>query len=180
MKTVILNATGLVVAEAVTPNGWASVTHPDGVRALHLPDASPVTVGWQHTEPPVPAEGEAPTVPDAQPVAVVAPPDGLVDLTSQFTAPAFQYAPIDTARFYLCFTGAERIKIKGSADPFVREFWETYQIYHASKTPIDPNTGEVHAALAYFARPVDADPPGPGILANLDRVSQILAGQTPL
>ncbi len=78
--------------------------------------------------------------------------------------------------FYLAFTPVERIAIKTSADPMVKEFWETYELAVQSNASIDPNLVSVQDSLAYLAQPTDADPPGAGILASIDRVAQILAG----
>lgn len=78
--------------------------------------------------------------------------------------------------FYLAFTVAERMAIKGSSDPTVKEFWDTYQRSQDTGTMVDPNLVSVQEGLAYLATPTTATPPGPGILASTDRIAQILAG----
>ncbi len=85
--------------------------------------------------------------------------------------------PVLTAmQFYLAFTPSERIAIKTSADPMVKEFWDTYGLAVQSNAGVDPNLVSVQESLAYLAQPTTADPPGAGILASPDRVAQILAG----
>lgn len=76
-------------------------------------------------------------------------------------------------QFYLAFKPAERIAIKGSADPIVKEFWATYELAVQVGAPIDPNLASVVGGVQYLATPA---PNGPGILAAADRVAQILAG----
>jgi hypothetical protein len=78
--------------------------------------------------------------------------------------------------FYLAFTPQERIAIKGSTDPLVKEFWASYELAVQLKKDVDPNLVSVSAAVAYLARQPADDPPGPGILASLERVQQILTG----
>lgn len=78
--------------------------------------------------------------------------------------------------FYLAFTLAERMAIKGSSDPTVKEFWDTYQRSQDTGTMVDPNVVSVQEGLAYLAVPTTATPPGPGILASTARIAQILAG----
>lgn len=76
---------------------------------------------------------------------------------------------------YLAFTPAERIAIKASADPMVKEFWETYQLSVQLANPIDPNLVSVQEGLAYLAAPASPGH-GAGILASVDRIPQILQG----
>lgn len=84
--------------------------------------------------------------------------------------------PLTPMTFYLAFTPAERIAIKSSTDPVVKEFWETYQLSVQLNKPTDPNLVSVQAGLNYLAQKPTDTPPGPGILASHDRVTQILAG----
>lgn len=83
---------------------------------------------------------------------------------------------LDPMTFYLAFTPAERIAIKTSADPIVKEFWDTYQLAADLKKNIDPNLNSVIEGLNYLATPTTASPPGAGILASPARVAQIQAG----
>jgi hypothetical protein len=78
--------------------------------------------------------------------------------------------------FYLAFTPQERIAIKSSTDPLVKEFWASYELAVQLQKDVDPNLVSVSAAVAYLARQPGDDPPGPGILASPERVQQILAG----
>lgn len=77
--------------------------------------------------------------------------------------------------FYMAFTPAERIAIKTSADPMVKEFWETYQLSVQLDKPTDPNLVSVQDALTYLAAPASPGP-GAGILGSTERIPQILAG----
>lgn len=115
-------------------------------------------------------------------------PDGIVvgstfnPSTGAFTAPvAPPPAPVmlpqlTPMQFYLAFTPAERIAIKASTDPMVKEFWGTYTLAAQLNHPIDPNLISVQEGLAYLATSTTASPPGPGILASQARVTAILAG----
>jgi hypothetical protein len=76
---------------------------------------------------------------------------------------------------YMAFKPAERIAIKASVDPMVKEFWAMYQLSVQLEKPTDPNLVSVQEALAYLAAPASPGPGG-GILASADRVAQILAG----
>lgn len=76
---------------------------------------------------------------------------------------------------YMAFTAAERIAIKNSADPMVKEFWEMYDMSVRLNKPTDPNLVSVQEALQYLATPASPGP-GAGILASQDRVQQILQG----
>lgn len=78
--------------------------------------------------------------------------------------------------FYLAFKPAERIAIKASSDPVVKEFWDTYQRAENTNTMIDPNLVSVQEGIAYLAQGPGDTPPGPGILTNKSRLAEILAG----
>ena len=90
-------------------------------------------------------------------------------------APVTVYPTLTPMQFYLAFTAAEMIDIKGSADPLVKEFYARYQLAVQTNTPIDPNLVSVQEGLAYLATATTATPAGAGILAA-GRVAQILAG----
>lgn len=77
--------------------------------------------------------------------------------------------------FYMAFTPDERIAIKTSPDPYVKEFWDMYQLSVQLNKPTDPNLASIQNALAYLALTPESTPPGPGIL-NPERVPHILAG----
>jgi hypothetical protein len=92
-----------------------------------------------------------------------------------------QYAPVEELplltpmTLYMAFTPAERIAIKSSEDPLVKEFWDMYQLSVNLQKPTDPNLVSVREAIAYLAAPKQPGP-GTGILASVDRVQQILRG----
>jgi len=86
------------------------------------------------------------------------------------------HAALTPMTFYLAFKPAERIAIKASADAMVKEFWATYELAAQLNNPIDPNLVSVTQALGYLAMQPTDTPPGPGILASANRVSEILAG----
>jgi len=91
-------------------------------------------------------------------------------------APVVQLPTLTPMTLYLSFTPAERIAIKASTDPMVKEFWATYQLSVQLDKPTDPNLISVQNAIAYLAQPTTATPPGAGILASQARIAQILAG----
>jgi hypothetical protein len=106
----------------------------------------------------------------------------VVDANGTWTAPAAtpvaapRLASLTPMQFYLAFTPAERIAIKASTDAVVKEFWATYELAVQTNTPIDPNLVSVQEGLAYLAAPTTATPPGAGLLAGTQRISQILSG----
>jgi hypothetical protein len=91
-------------------------------------------------------------------------------------APPAPYGLLTPMTLYMAFTPGERIAIKTSSDPMVKEFWEMYQLSVQLGKPTDPNLASVQGAIAYLARSKEADPPGVGILATEERVDQILQG----
>ena len=92
-------------------------------------------------------------------------------------APALVFPPLSLLAFYLSFTPAERIAIRASTDPLVREFWSTY-LFAATQPGalVDPTLTSIIEGLAWLATPTTATPPGPGILATPARIAQIQAG----
>jgi hypothetical protein len=78
-------------------------------------------------------------------------------------------------QFYLAFTPSERIAIKGSGDPNVKEFWAAYELATQTGTEINPNLKSVQESLEYLAIPTTATPAGPGILVST-RIPEILQG----
>ena len=54
-------------------------------------------------------------------------------------------------QLYLKFTAMERIAIKTSPDPLVKEFWETYQIALQTNSFIDLNLPDNLAILDYMS-----------------------------
>ncbi len=90
--------------------------------------------------------------------------------------PQIIYPPLTAMQFYLAFTTDERIAIKSSDDPVVKEFWATYELAVSLANSIDPNLPSIIAALKYLAMPKSAKPSGAGILASEDRIPQIRAG----
>ena len=72
--------------------------------------------------------------------------------------------------FYLAFTPQERIAIKSSTDPMVKEFWDTYDLAARLNVSIDPNLISVQGGIVYLATPEI------GILKSSDRIEQILSG----
>lgn len=87
-----------------------------------------------------------------------------------------EYELLTPMTLYMAFTPAERMKIKASNDPLVKEFWEMYQLSVQLGKPTDPNLPSVQNAIAYLAQPNDATPPGAGILESPERIEQILLG----
>lgn len=79
------------------------------------------------------------------------------------------YAKLPPVAFYLAFKPAERIAIKGSTDPLVQEFWQTFELASAAGVPIDPNLVSIQWGLAYLGTTT------PPILAD-GRVAQICQG----
>jgi hypothetical protein len=71
-------------------------------------------------------------------------------------------------QFYLAFTTAERIAIKGSTDPIVQEFWATFELALQTNTAIDPNLTSVSEGLDYLR--------AHSILASDDRIAEIKSG----
>ena len=118
--------------------------------------------------------------PSAQADSTTLPPIHTVGMTPQFINGAWvdqsKLPPLTTMQFYLAFTAAEMIAIKGSADPLVKEFYARYQLAVQTNTPIDPNLISVQEGLTYLATATTATPPGAGILASTARVQQISAG----
>jgi hypothetical protein len=84
---------------------------------------------------------------------------------ADFTITDADLPTLTPMQFYLAFTPAERIAIKGSKDPMVAEFWETFGMAQSSGHPIDPNLSSISEALAYMAAKATDTPPGAGILA---------------
>lgn len=74
--------------------------------------------------------------------------------------PQGTYPTLTPMQFYLKFTVAERIAVKASIDPLVKEFWETYQVALQTGSNIDFNIADNRAALAYMS----ANPVGTPIL----------------
>jgi hypothetical protein len=87
-----------------------------------------------------------------------------------------EYELLTPMTLYMAFTPVERMKIKASEDPLVKEFWEMYQLSVQLGKPTDPNLPSVQNAIAYLARPAGATPPGAGILESPERIEQILLG----
>lgn len=84
---------------------------------------------------------------------------------------------ISAMQFYLSFTIAEILAIKGSSDPIVKEFYARYEIAERTDTPIDPNLVSVKNGLTYLSmtNQVPAtDPPSPYL--HSDRIPKILLG----
>lgn len=69
---------------------------------------------------------------------------------------------------YLAFTVLERIAIKTSIDPLIKEFWATYNLSVQLDKPTDPNLISVQGILAYMVTA--------GILSSNARIAQISAG----
>ena len=86
------------------------------------------------------------------------------------------YPTLTPIQFYLAFTPHERIAIKSSTDPDVKEFWATYELAAQVGSSIDPNLVSIVEGLAYLATPATATPPGPGVLATAARIAQIQMG----
>lgn len=117
----------------------------------------------------------------------VACPDEVVPLSTFidgawtiYTPPAAPVSPatlplLTPMTLYMAFTPAERIAIKTSEDPMVKEFWDMYQLSVKLGTQTDPNLVSVREALAYLAAPANPGPGG-GILGSPERVAQIMAG----
>lgn len=57
---------------------------------------------------------------------------------------------VSAIRYYNLFTAPERIAIKGSADPLVKELFETLQYSLAANSDIDLNLKTVKDALDYL------------------------------
>ena len=90
--------------------------------------------------------------------------------------PPISYPTLSPIEFYLAFTPAERIAIKTSTDPIVKEFWATYELAAQVGAQINPQLVSIVESLAYLVTPTTATPPGPGILASTARIAQIQAG----
>lgn len=60
------------------------------------------------------------------------------------------YALVTAGKFYTLFTIQERIAIKKSDDPFVKEFWETYQNAVATNEEINLGSPAVQGGLSYL------------------------------
>ena len=90
-------------------------------------------------------------------------------------APVQQLPLLTPMTLYMAFTTQERIAIKASQDPLVKEFWEMYQLSVSLQKPTDPNLVSVREAIGYLAAPANPGP-GAGILSSPERVQQILAG----
>jgi len=97
------------------------------------------------------------------------------ELPPNNVTPAEVYEPLTPMTLYMAFTPDERIAIKASSDPYVKEFWEMYQLSVQLNKPTDPNLVSVQNALGYLTLTPESTPPGPGILQP-ERVAQILAG----
>lgn len=85
------------------------------------------------------------------------------------------FALISAGSFYNLFTVPERIAIKTSEDPFVKEFWETYQNAVATGQEINLGSPAVQTGLAYLVaadRLPATDPPSKYLTGA--RRSQIL------
>ena len=80
------------------------------------------------------------------------------------------YPMLTPMQYYLAFTPSERIAIKGSSDPVVKEAWATYELAAQLNETINPNLVSVQEALSYFTTTT------PPILASTARIAQILAG----
>lgn len=68
-----------------------------------------------------------------------------------FTAPVATYRPLTAGQFYNCFTAAEMIAIKGSADQFVKEFLARWQVSLQANENVNPNLISVQEGLAYLS-----------------------------
>lgn len=90
---------------------------------------------------------------------------------SGVTVPEIYYPPYSAMTFYMAFSVTERIALKGSADPVVKEFWETFQLALTTGTPVNPLSDAVVGGLNYLVS--EASLP---ILASADRIPQIQAG----
>lgn len=84
-------------------------------------------------------------------------------------------------QFHNAFSVTERIKIKASTDPIVKEFWNTFEL--AASQPgetIDTSSAAVVGGLAYIAGATSAPQPviaaGDLVLASPARIAQIQAG----
>jgi hypothetical protein len=102
------------------------------------------------------------------------------------------YPVLSPTQFYLAFTPAERMKIKALAstggvpansslfgnstaipqDQEIAEFWETFKMSDATKSPIDPNLSSVQEGLMYMSNPTAPTP----VVITAVRIPQILAG----
>lgn len=86
-------------------------------------------------------------------------------------APSAQTLPVLTPiQYYLAFTPQERIAIKSSIDPIIKEAWETYQLSVQLNSSIDPNLVSVTGALQYMTT---TTPP----ILTAARIPQIMAGK---
>jgi len=83
--------------------------------------------------------------------------------------PIVTYPVLTPMQFYLAFTISERIAIKTSTDPVVKEVWDTYQVALQTGSSIDLNLEDNRNALAYMS----ANPVGSPILAS-GRMTTIL------
>lgn len=81
------------------------------------------------------------------------------------------YPILTPMQFYLAFTITERIAIKTSTDPVVKEVWETYQVALQTGSSVDLNLEDNRNALAYMS----ANPTESPILAT-ERSVVILSG----
>ena len=61
------------------------------------------------------------------------------------------YPLLTPMQFYLAFTPAERIAIKGSTDKMVMEFWATYELAVTTNDTINPNLTSVQGGLTYIS-----------------------------
>jgi hypothetical protein len=98
-----------------------------------------------------------------------------LDDAGVWTQPALPPAPPPPQRpdltpiaFYLAFKPQERIAIKTSADPIVKEFWETYQLAAQTNSPIQAALVSVQSGVAYLRQQ--------NILATDERIDEILDG----
>lgn len=149
MKTVFIHD-GVVIGMAQISNSAAVAVAPHADAATwQVTDDSPVDVGWIATQ----GEGGAYT----------------------FEVPEQTLPLLTPMTLYMAFKPAERIVIKASIDPMVKEFWDMYELSVQLDKPTDPNLISVREALEYLAAPVSPGP-GAGILSSPDRVEQIRQG----
>lgn len=88
----------------------------------------------------------------------------------EFIATAAQYPILTPMAFYLRFQVQERISIKASQDPVVKEFWATYLLALQTNSTIDMNRLDTRMALDYMS----TEPAGTPILVA-GRKAEILA-----
>ena len=139
---------GLAIIE-ICPHATPEGFYTPNVAAQFVPVPDGVEAGWQLVD----GTWTAPV-----PVPTPAPPPAPVPTTVNMPA----------VLWYNCWTPAEAIGIKTSADPVIQEFWFRLNLLIQAGHDIDTSTPSVQAGVHYIASKGITTP---------ERVAQILLGK---